>query len=180
MELDGGLFMGLGARIGALTGAGFGAVGGTLGATPVQENYTDQQINNDVPAIVQEAPENVGSRSLEDVANQHGGDGFTINVPEEFQESKPDKSQNIRDLGQGMEDLASAGAEVGKEKGKADEIGEQNNALRGPEYAGYTDPPAPEQNTAPEQDMVPSESQGEAAGSAPSVDDGYDYYNGIC
>jgi hypothetical protein len=124
-------------RIGAGIGAGFGAVGGTLGAMPVQENYSNQQINDDIPAIVQEAPEYAQPRNLEDIVKEQVGDRFTVTMPDKLKETMPDRSQAVGDLGNNMENLASAGSEAAKAKNKAEETERDINASRPPEYGDH-------------------------------------------
>jgi hypothetical protein len=104
---------------------------------PPQENFSDQQANENIPAIVQEAPEYAMPRSLEDIGNQYAGDGWTVSMPDESKETMPDRSQNVRDLGNNMHDLASAGSEAANAKNKAEETERDINASRPPEYGDH-------------------------------------------
>jgi hypothetical protein len=117
--------------------AGAAAVGGTLGALPAKEDYTDQQINENVPAIVQEAPEYALPMNLDDIVKEQAGDGWTVTIPDEYKETLPDRSQNVKDLGNNMQDLAGSGAELAKAKEEAEETENTINASRPPEYGDH-------------------------------------------
>ena len=163
--------MSLGARIGAGAFAPVAAAGGAV--APLNDNAS-APIHHDTPAIYQEAPEGAEPRSLEDVASNHSGDGFTVNVPEEFresqpaslqepieaQESEPSTAQKIGKLGEGVEDIGDGLAEAGRAKDRAEENEEQNNALNEP---------------VPSQEPPPKSEPASEQESSPSNDGGYDY-----
>jgi hypothetical protein len=143
--------MSLWGRIGAGIGAGAAAVGGTLAALP-KEDYSRQIENQDVPVMVQEAPESARPRSMEDIVNQYDGGECTITAPQESPETGSDRTQNLRALGENMEDMASGGAEAAKAKNKREETGENINASRAPLYG---DSPPPDEAKEHEPEAAP-------------------------
>jgi len=164
--------MGLGTRIGAGVAALGGAAGGSVAPLGnVENNYNQSAPVNDVPAIYQNV-------DYKDPMEQY---------------------RNIGNVGQCAEDMA--GAHADGTKGQDDDIGEQSSAARGPGYADHTDPPTSEEKNASAQESQPDIAQdtgkadqrgedlagtatngtkGESTDSAPSADNGYDYYSGIC
>jgi hypothetical protein len=107
--------------------------------------------------------------------------GFNISYPEESKSGllqepvEPEKSQpsdleKAAAISEGLQGIAEPVADALKRKNDMEENLEQSNAARGPGYADHTDP-SDQQNTAPK--------QAEATAPSESVDDGYDYYNGV-
>jgi len=139
------------------------------------------------PSIVQhvEPP-----ATLEQLAGQYM-DGYNVSFPKEsspasLQEpAEPEKSQSsdmekAAALGENLQGIAEPIADAQKRKNDAEENSEKINALNGPGYAGYPDPPE-QQKAVPKQAETasPSESNNKSGGPTPGEDDGYDYYNGI-
>jgi hypothetical protein len=146
---------------------------------PVQENYSDQQANENIPAYVQEAPEDAGPRDLKDVVKEQAGDRFTVTMPDESKETMPDRTQAVRDLGGNMENLASAGSEAVNAKNKAEETERDINASRPPEYGDH--PPKQTSNDLANSQGATASAEGLSSEqeASPEVGNDNDYNYGI-
>ena len=122
------------------------------------------------------------------------------NVPAEIrilEREQPNREQQTQELNNTIEDIGDGVAKLKEGKDDAEENEERSNALNGPGYADYTDPPPESTEQAllndvnqgkygdgftaslPQQEPSSSENNGKSTDPAQSSGDDYDYYNGI-
>ena len=185
--------MGAGQRIAAGIGAAGAAAGGAVAPLNQDDNIDRNVAANEIPAYYQESP--YEHKAPEQAAEQTASEqGFTISNPQE--KPQPSTQQKVGELGEEMQNAAGAAADGQKLKNNAEETGEMDNALRGPEQGEYRDTKSEPKASDKEPSKGETAGQGESndsgvsAAGNPSTDrspgtdsgqssgDGYDYYSG--
>jgi len=152
--------MGIGTKIGAVSGAVAAAGGGVV--VPLANKYENPASTPD-SAIYQETDYCPG------VGLDLDNPSLTYHAPTE--DAQPSTVQKVGKLGKTIEDGIGSVSDATKAKTDAEETGDLNNALQGPEYADNNDVPSSIQESVPSKDTTQS---------GPNNDGGdYDYYSGI-